>query len=185
MAGHYPGMRGASSVLTIKSTAPSQVAAGVKNSAGGYTLPEKQDNPMPEDQVNLSEEAQNLLKKEGVPRGKALSHNPGWVELLSESNDKIRYGIIQLKRISNTQITTPSVVGQTLKDAVHILKAAGLPITKIIQEYSSDVPAGRIILQMPSPGGAATRQMGVAVVVSKGPLPNEDLGYLLRKELVL
>jgi hypothetical protein len=125
-----------------------------------------------------SGKAPERLNRDGsAPRKAAAAKIPAWEELLNESNDRVRYGAIQVKRLNISAIPTPSVLGQTLKDAVSTLKAAGLSITKIVQEYSHDVANGRVMVQLPSPGSGATRQMGVAVVVSKGPLPDADFDF--------
>lgn len=132
------------------------------------------------DRSELSRKALERLTQESPEKSPPVSASrvPSWEELLNESNDRIRYAAIQVNRLHTTAVTTPSVLGQTLKDAVSTLKAVGLSITKICQEYSHDVASGRVMVQMPSPGGSATRQMGVAVVVSKGPIPDDDFDFM-------
>jgi hypothetical protein len=179
----------AAEYLKITSTAPVRPAAvggNAPRSAPAYQHKQQQPDEKDEkgDLLNFSKKALENLKNGGPPKKKPpFQTSLAWEELLNESNNRIRYLLIQLRRLNEQEIKAPSVLGETLKDAVHTLKNSGLHITKIYQEYSRDVPPGKIMVQAPSPGTNATRKMGVAVVVSKGPLREEDFSLMLRKGL--
>lgn len=64
-------------------------------------------------------------------------------------------------------VTVPSVVGADRATAEQELTASGL-VPQVSEDYSVDVPAGRVISQEP-PAGPALRGDSVAVLVSLGP----------------
>ncbi|ROS73006.1 Stk1 family PASTA domain-containing Ser/Thr kinase [Cellulomonas sp. PhB143] len=65
-------------------------------------------------------------------------------------------------------VDVPSVTGMTKDDATGALDDAGLT-TDTSEDYSEDVPAGRVVSQDPASGADAHRGDTVSVVVSQGP----------------
>ncbi|HTW12926.1 MAG TPA: Stk1 family PASTA domain-containing Ser/Thr kinase [Solirubrobacteraceae bacterium] len=66
----------------------------------------------------------------------------------------------------NVQI--PSVVSLPQKQAIQALKAAGLSVTRILQQTSTDVDKGQAIDTSPDAGTSVSRGSGVTLVVSSG-----------------
>jgi eukaryotic-like serine/threonine-protein kinase len=71
--------------------------------------------------------------------------------------------------IHGQEVTVPSVVGQTPAEAELALSAVGLQINVERQYYSPQIPAGRIMTQLPLPGIKVRRGWLVRVAQSMGP----------------
>ncbi len=77
------------------------------------------------------------------------------------------------------RVYVESVVGNPVADAKAKLEAAGLKVTPI-EEWSSDVPAGMVVSQMPEAGELLARGGEVALVVSKGAPPPSPTPTIVR-----
>ena len=69
--------------------------------------------------------------------------------------------------------TVPDTVKLTLEDARDRISEAGLNVGEPSQDYSTDIPAGSIIGQSPSPGTKIEREIPVKLIYSLGPKPEE------------
>jgi beta-lactam-binding protein with PASTA domain len=65
----------------------------------------------------------------------------------------------------------PDIVGRTQAEAAEDLRAAGLAVGGLGEEYSESVPAGEVIRQVPGQGAERRRDSAVDLVVSLGPAP--------------
>jgi beta-lactam-binding protein with PASTA domain len=65
-------------------------------------------------------------------------------------------------------VVVPDVSGRELVGAINTLKQAGLEIKVSREEYSSCVPSGSVIAQMPLPGTTVKKGRNVSVVVCLG-----------------
>jgi serine/threonine-protein kinase len=63
----------------------------------------------------------------------------------------------------------PAVAGLPVDRAIQELQDAGLRVTQMPAEFSSDVPSGRVIRTDPAPGGRVRTRTTVSLVPSKGP----------------
>jgi VCBS repeat-containing protein len=66
------------------------------------------------------------------------------------------------------QTTVPDVVGKTQADAVTDILAAKLTVGTVTSQYSTTVPAGRVISQTPAAGTTVNQGTAVSLVVSLG-----------------
>lgn len=71
--------------------------------------------------------------------------------------------------IHGRQSAVPKVIGMTLHDAESALEAKGLVLDRSDRFYSADIPAGRIVSQVPAPGELVRRGWHVRVAESMGP----------------
>jgi beta-lactam-binding protein with PASTA domain len=71
--------------------------------------------------------------------------------------------------IHGRQTAVPKVVGMSPHDAETVLEASGLVLDRTDRFYSAEVPAGRIVAQVPSPGEVVRRGWHVRVAESMGP----------------
>ncbi len=71
--------------------------------------------------------------------------------------------------IHGREVAIPKLVGMTVLEAERAVSAAGLQITIERQFYSSDIPEGRVMTQMPPPGTKVRRGWMVRVAQSLGP----------------
>jgi|SRR5271169_3363765 len=71
--------------------------------------------------------------------------------------------------IHGRQTAVPKIVGMTPHDAETALEANGLVLERTDRFYSAEIPAGRIVSQVPSPGGQVRRGWHVRVAESMGP----------------
>ena len=69
----------------------------------------------------------------------------------------------------STQVDVPSVVGQTLNQAMGSIAAAKLVTGNVTHEPSAESALGTVLRQEPAPGATATRGTAVALVVAVGP----------------
>jgi serine/threonine-protein kinase len=63
----------------------------------------------------------------------------------------------------------PAVTGLPVDRAIQELQDAGLRVTQVPAEFSSDVPSGSVIRTDPAPGGRVRTRTVVSIVPSKGP----------------
>lgn len=71
--------------------------------------------------------------------------------------------------IHGRQTDVPKVVGMTPRDAENALESHGLVLDRTDRFYSAEIPAGRIVSQVPSPGERVRRGWHVRVAESMGP----------------
>ena len=71
--------------------------------------------------------------------------------------------------IHGRQTSVPKIVGMTPQNAEAALEANGLVLDRSDRFYSAEVPAGRIVSQVPSPGEVVRRGWHVRVAESMGP----------------
>jgi beta-lactam-binding protein with PASTA domain len=71
--------------------------------------------------------------------------------------------------IHGRQTKVPKVVGMTPRDAENALESGGLVFEEADKFYSADIPAGRILSQVPPPGEQVRRGWHVRVAESMGP----------------
>lgn len=70
--------------------------------------------------------------------------------------------------IHGRQTAVPKIVGMTPHDAESALESHGLVLERTDRFYSAEVPAGRIVSQVPSPGEQVRRGWHVRVAESMG-----------------
>ncbi|MEA2291716.1 MAG: eukaryotic-like serine/threonine-protein kinase, partial [Solirubrobacteraceae bacterium] len=100
-----------------------------------------------------------------VPRDRVANQNP-------QPGVKAREGSKVTITVSAgpEQIGVPPVVGRSRAEAVAALRSAGLkPV--VAQQYSADVPAGRVMSASPPEGTTVDRGTTVRLVVSRGVQP--------------
>lgn len=161
-----PGVSGAGSIYNgmYGGGGTKQVARSEEESAEESALRSGQDV------IELSRDAE----REG--RQSLEETDSELLSLMEKSNEQIKASAEQFKKMHPETVSVPSTIGLSLKAASQKLKDAGLGIGKVSQEYSENIPAGKIVLQVPSPGGNTTKQLGVTVVISKGPPPDQKYG---------
>jgi beta-lactam-binding protein with PASTA domain len=71
--------------------------------------------------------------------------------------------------IHGRQTKVPKVVGMTPRDAENALESGGLVFEEADRFYSADIPAGRVLSQVPAPGEQVRRGWHVRVAESMGP----------------
>lgn len=71
--------------------------------------------------------------------------------------------------IHGRQTSVPKVVGMTSHDAENVLESNGLVLDRADRFYSAEIPAGRIVSQVPPPGEVVRRGWHVRVAESMGP----------------
>ncbi|HEX8799658.1 MAG TPA: PASTA domain-containing protein, partial [Terriglobales bacterium] len=71
--------------------------------------------------------------------------------------------------IHGRQTAVPKVVGMSPREAETALEANGLVLDRSDRFYSAEVPEGRIVSQVPSPGEVVRRGWHVRVAESMGP----------------
>jgi beta-lactam-binding protein with PASTA domain len=71
--------------------------------------------------------------------------------------------------IHGRQTNVPKVVGMTPHDAENALESSGLVLDRADRFYSAEIPAGRIVSQVPTPGEHVRRGWHVRVAESMGP----------------
>jgi eukaryotic-like serine/threonine-protein kinase len=71
--------------------------------------------------------------------------------------------------IHGRQTKVPKVVGMTPREAENALESGGLVFEEADRFYSADIPVGRILSQVPSPGEQVRRGWHVRVAESMGP----------------
>jgi len=71
--------------------------------------------------------------------------------------------------IHGRQTSVPKVVGMTIHDAEAALESHGLVLDRSDRFYSAEIPAGRVVSQLPSPGEMVRRGWRVRVAESMGP----------------
>ena len=71
--------------------------------------------------------------------------------------------------IHGRQTAVPKIVGMTPSDAENALATHGLVLDRSDRFYSADIPAGRILSQVPAPNEVVRRGWRVRVAESMGP----------------
>lgn len=71
--------------------------------------------------------------------------------------------------IHGRQTHVPKIVGMSPRDAENTLESNGLVLDRTDRFYSAEIPAGRIVSQVPSPGEQVRRGWHVRVAESMGP----------------
>jgi serine/threonine-protein kinase len=67
-----------------------------------------------------------------------------------------------------SKVVVPSLAGLTVKEATSTLKDLGLSLDVATEEFSEDIPDGRIIKSSPAGGGRVSPNGSVDVTISKG-----------------
>ena len=71
--------------------------------------------------------------------------------------------------VHGTQVEVPNLAGLTVNDAQRDLAARGLSLAVVSRFYSTTVPAGHIISQVPAPGVIVRQEWAVRAIESIGP----------------
>jgi len=66
------------------------------------------------------------------------------------------------------KVKVPCVVGKDLKEAALLLGERGLALRIVDRKYSSEIPEGIIISQIPSPEVRVRKDRGIEVIISEG-----------------
>ncbi|MDO9573855.1 MAG: PASTA domain-containing protein, partial [Candidatus Contubernalis sp.] len=103
-----------------------------------------------------------------VPTGEVISQNP---RAGTELNKGDTVTIVVSK--GSEPFRMPNLVGRSLADARDWIELYKLTSGNVQEEYSSNVPEGRVIEQSPKAGEMVQVQESVTLVVSKGPDPAE------------
>jgi serine/threonine-protein kinase len=98
-----------------------------------------------------------------VPKGSVISQSPAGGEQASRDT-KVQLVISDGPK----PVPVPNVVGQSYDDAVNVLKAAHLGVTRV-DDFSDTIPVGQVISQDPAANAQAPRDSKVTLHVSKGP----------------
>jgi eukaryotic-like serine/threonine-protein kinase len=82
------------------------------------------------------------------------------------------------------QVTVPDTTGGTAEDAEEALLGADLTVGDVTEAFHEDVPSGRVVSSVPSPGDEVDEATSVDLVLSRGPAPREvpDLRSLTLSE---
>jgi eukaryotic-like serine/threonine-protein kinase len=82
------------------------------------------------------------------------------------------------------QVTVPDTTGGTAEDAEEALLGADLTVGDVAEAFHEDVPSGRVVSSVPSPGEEVDEATSVDLVLSRGPAPREvpDLRSLTLSE---
>jgi serine/threonine-protein kinase len=80
------------------------------------------------------------------------------------------------------KIEVPSIVGKSLEEGVLLLSERDLSLRVVSKEYSSQIPQGIIISQVPSPGVRVSKNRRIEVVISEG-TKVADIPFLVGKRL--
>jgi eukaryotic-like serine/threonine-protein kinase len=82
------------------------------------------------------------------------------------------------------QVTVPDTTGGTAEDAEEALLGADLTVGDVAEAFHEDVPSGRVVSSVPSPGDEVDEATSVDLVLSRGPAPREvpDLRSLTLSE---
>lgn len=108
------------------------------------------------------------LTGEKGKKGRARKKEIGLLGQLRQSTRQLRQASRELALLQ-PQTTAPNVLALPLQEAMALLQAAGLPIARLTHEHSRELPKGSVLIQVPGPGAIAHRDLGMALVVSKGP----------------
>jgi len=71
--------------------------------------------------------------------------------------------------IHGREVAVPKLVGLSLREAERAANAAGLVVAEENRFYSTEIPAGRVVSQLPAPGARVRRGWRVRVAESLGP----------------
>ena len=101
-----------------------------------------------------------------ISPGLVVSQDPG-------SGERVHRGATVTLHLSlgPENVDVPDVSGKKAHAATVVLRKANIKVTRQDQEYSSIVPAGRVISTNPKAGTSIHSGNGVVLVVSKGPRP--------------
>jgi serine/threonine-protein kinase len=97
-----------------------------------------------------------------APEGRVVRQDPPPGRLLPD------HGVVTLYVASPPMVTIPDVEGADVKDAEQRLAATGLRFHEL-HEYSTSVPAGHIVKEIPGAGNPVRRAYPVRLIVSDGP----------------
>ncbi|NYF79506.1 PASTA domain-containing protein [Granulicella arctica] len=71
--------------------------------------------------------------------------------------------------IHGGEVEVPNLAGMTVSDATHALSSRGLNLVLISRFYSTTIPAGHIISQVPAPGVIVRHEWEIRAIESLGP----------------
>ena len=98
------------------------------------------------------------VEGEGIPEGTPEGTTEGSVEGSTEGTNEGENGI-----------PIPDVRGKSVEEATQILISAGLRVSNTIkEEYSKDIPKGKVIRTEPAIGTEVSKDTEVTLVISKG-----------------
>ncbi|MEA3485107.1 MAG: PASTA domain-containing protein [Candidatus Aerophobetes bacterium] len=80
------------------------------------------------------------------------------------------------------KIEVPSIAGKSLEKGVLLLSERDLSLKVVGKEYSSQIPQGIIVSQVPSPGVRVSKNRRIEVVISEG-TKVADIPFLVGKRL--
>jgi len=128
---------------------------------------------MSEDEAKIALEKQGLnwgtparAYSDTVPAGKVISCQPKVGQRVGLSHTVT----VVVSRGMETK-TVPDVVGKTKDQASAAIKAAGLTLGNVTEEYSASVESGKVISSDPKAGKVIEHTTKVSIVVSKGKEP--------------
>lgn len=104
------------------------------------------------------------------------------LNLVEDSNDKMKEMLMAIKPAKTETTAVPSAIGLTVSAAAAKLKANDLKVSGIFQEYSSIVPEGHVISQMPGPGSRLAKRGGIRLIISKGKPPVKEKHDPIRQQ---
>ena len=99
-----------------------------------------------------------------VPFGQVISQEPG-AGLSVPAGSSVNLVV----SLGPAPVTVPDVGGKTQAEAEETIRAAGLAVGTIANEYSDTVPAGMVMGQNPPAGTSAAKGSTVDLTVSSGP----------------
>ncbi|WP_167145917.1 Stk1 family PASTA domain-containing Ser/Thr kinase [Actinomyces sp. ZJ308] len=128
---------------------------------------------MSQDEAQLALERQGLnwgtparAYSDTVPAGKVISCQPKVGQRVGLSHAVT----VVISRGVETK-TVPDVVGKTKDQASSAIKAAGLTLGDVTEEYSASVASGKVISSDPKAGKVIEHTSRISIVVSKGKEP--------------
>lgn len=117
-------------------------------------------------QAGLVPQAGDPVNDDSAPVGTVVSQTPAAGSKVVEGDT-----VVYVISLGTESVEVPSMEGQSLDVARASLEAAGLTASGFEEQFSDDVPTGRIISHDPAAGSSVPKGSGVNLVVSKGPEP--------------
>ncbi|MDN5363642.1 MAG: eukaryotic-like serine/threonine-protein kinase [Eubacteriales bacterium] len=124
--------------------------------------------PPAEETRVLTPEEYLRMQEENQPKKKKMRRGAKIALILAGILFFVGLGIALNLLLAVPDVVVPDVRGMTLDQAERILEERGLRALVIDQQYSSEVPAGQVISQVPEPGRKVKKGRTVNLVLSKG-----------------
>lgn len=138
----------------------------------------------PQDATNLSVSWSSsdsdiaAVYQEGSRRGAVRAFEPGEVFITVTSADggyTARCQVTVLpKEDPSDRVVVPRLIGKSVEEARDKIDGAGFYMGDVSKEYHRTAPEGQVISQNPAIGAMANRGSAVHLVISKGPLPEDE-----------